>query len=174
MSISLSKKKNIVDKVKNIADSSTSIILTNYKGLSAPEITNLRSIAKKKNVDLLVAKNNLLKIGFKNTVYDNFNKYLKGQSLLFFSKNDISDSAKIVQNFCKNNNKLKVNIISLSGEIFSNKKLDYISNLPTKKEAICSLLFLLKFPISKLIKTIKYPNLKILILLEELKKKKIQ
>jgi len=96
---------------------------------------------------------------------------LKGQSLLFFSKNDISDSAKIIQKFCKNNNKLKVNIISLSGEIFSNKKLDYISNLPTKKEAICSLLFLLKYPISKLIKTIKYPNLKILILLEELKKK---
>lgn len=172
MSISLSKKKDIVDKVKNIADNSKSIILTNYKGLSAPEITNLRSIARKKNVDLFVAKNNLLKIGFKNTVYDNFNKYLKGQSLLFFSRDDISGSAKIVQDFCKNNDKLKVNIISLSGEMFSNKQLDYISSLPTKKEAICSLLFLLKLPISKLFKTIKCPSLKIIILLEELKKKK--
>lgn len=172
MSISLSKKKYIVERVKNIADNSKSIILTNYKGLSAPEITDLRSSARKKNVDLLVAKNNLLKIGFKNTVYDNFNKYLKGQSLLFFSETEISNSAKVVQDFCKNNDKLKVNIISLSGKIFTSENLNYISNLPTKKESICSFLSLLKMPMNKLIRTLKCPSLKLLTLFKELEKKK--
>jgi len=164
LSISLSKKQDIVKKVKNIADNAKSIILTNYKGLSAPEITNLRSIARKKNVDLFIAKNNLLKIGFKETVYKNIDKYLKGQSLLFFSKTEISSSAKIVQNFCKNNDKLKVNIISLSGNIFPGKELKYISNLPTKKEAITTLVFLLKNPINNLIRTLKCPSLKLLVL----------
>lgn len=114
----------------------------------------------------------MLKIGFKNTVYDNFNKYLKGQSLLFFSETEISNSAKVVQDFCKNNDKLKVNIISLSGKIFTSENLNYISNLPTKEESICSFLSLLKMPMTKLIRTLKCPSLKLLTLFKELEKKK--
>jgi len=164
LSINLSKKKNIAVKAK-------SIIVTNYKGLSAPEITNLRSIARKKDVHLFAAKNNLLKIGFKETPYNSIEDYLKGQSLLFFSEIEISSSAKIVQEFCKENDKLKVNIISLSGNNFNSSELQYISSLPTKKEAIGSFISLLKTPISNLIRTLKCPSLKLLILLKELSKK---
>jgi len=171
LSINLSKKKHIVEKVKDIADKAKSIIVTNYKGLSAPEITSLRSMARKKNVNLFVAKNNLLKIGFKETPYNSIEKYLKGQSLLFFSENEISSSAKIVQEFCKGNDKLKVNIISLSGNNFDSNDLTYISNLPTKQEAIGSFISLLKMPISNLIRTLKCPSLKLLMLLKELSKK---
>jgi large subunit ribosomal protein L10 len=129
-------------------------------------------MARKENVNLFIAKNNLLKIGFKKTAYNNIDKYLKGQSLLFFSQKEISSSAKIVQTFCKNNDKLKVNIISLCGNNFSSKDLTYISNLPTKKEAIGSFISLLKMPITNLIRTVKCPSLKLLILLKELSKKK--
>jgi len=172
LSISLSKKKDIVEKVKNIGNEAKSIIVTNYKGLSSSEITDLRSTARKKNVKLFIPKNNLLKIGLKETAYNNIDIYLKGQSLLFFSKSELSSSAKIIQDFCKKNDKLKVNIISLTGKTYFSKDLKYISNLPTKKEAICSLLFLLKMPINNLINTIKCPNLKLLILLKELRKNK--
>lgn len=171
MSINLSKKKDIVEKVKKIADSAKSIILTNYKGLSAPEITNLRSIARKKNVNLFIAKNNLLKIGFKTTPYKSIEKYLTGQSLLFFSETELSSSARIVDDFCKENDKLKVSIISLSGNNFPSKDLKYISNLPTKKEAIFSFICLIKRPINNLISTLKCPSSKFLILLKELSKK---
>lgn len=113
-----------------------------------------------------------MKIGFSKTIYESIDKYLKGQSLLFFSNNEISSSAKVIQDFCKNNNKLKVNIISLSGKNFPSKDIKYISNLPTKKEAILSFIFLLKMPINNLIRTLNCPSLKLLILLKELSKKK--
>merc|ERR1712203_95199 len=131
-----------------------------------PEITNLRSLARKKNVDLFIAKNNLLKIGFKQTAYENIDKYLKGQNLLFFSNTEMSSSAKIIKDFCEKNDKLKVNIISLSGNNYSSKDLHYVSNLPTKTEAICSFMVLLKAPINNLIRTVKCPKLKLLILLK--------
>ena len=172
MSISLSKKKEILKKLKNIADNAKSIIVADYKGLSAPEITDLRSIAREKDVCLFIAKNNLMKIGFSKTIYESIDKYLKGQSLLFFSNNEISSSAKVIQDFCKNNNKLKVNIISLSGKNFPSEDIKYISNLPTKKEAILSFIFLLKMPINNLIRTLNCPTLKVVILLKELSKKK--
>jgi len=172
LSINLSKKKNIVKKVKDIARNAKSIIVTDYKGLSASEITNLRSIARQENVCLFVAKNNLLKIGFKETAYKNIEEYLKGQSLLFFSENEISSAAKIVKNFCKQNDKLKINIISLCGSNFFAKDLNYISSLPTKKEAIGSFISLLKAPISKFIRTVKCPSFKLLMLLKELSKNK--
>merc|ERR1711959_814642 len=98
--------------------------------------------------------------------------YLKGPSLLFFSKNDLNLSAKVVSEFCENNDKLKVNIISLHGKVFPSKDLQYISNLPTHKEAICSFVYLLKLPITKFIKTTKAPNIKLLMLLKELINKK--
>jgi large subunit ribosomal protein L10 len=171
LSITLSKKKDIIEKIKSIGDNAKSIIVTNYQGLTSPEITKLRSYAREKDVNLFIAKNNLLKIGLKNTIYNNFDEYLKGQSLLFFSNNELSSSAKVIKDFCKNNDKLKVNIISLSGKIFSGDDLEYVSNLPTKKEAIQSFIFLLKMPINKLLNTVKYPKLKLIILLKELSKK---
>jgi large subunit ribosomal protein L10 len=170
LSINLSKKKYIVEKIKTIADNAKSIIITDYKGLTSPEITNLRSIARLKKVDLFVAKNNLLKIGFRDTLYNNLDEHLKGQTLLFFSNFELSNSAKVVHNFCKSNDKLKVNVISLSGKNFSSKELKNVSDLPTKKEAICSFIFLLKMPINNLIRTIKCPSIKLLVLLKELNK----
>lgn len=172
MSITFSKKKDIIKKIQNIASNAKSIIITSYKGLTSPEITDLRALARLKEVNLFIAKNNLLKIGFKNTIYNNFDKYLKGSNLLFFSTKELSVSAKVINDFCKNNNKLKVNIISLSGKLFINKDLDYLSNLPTYKQAIYSFLFLLKIPISNLLKTLKYPNFKLLILLKKINKNK--
>lgn len=171
MSISLSKKKHIVKVATEIASNAKSIVVTNCEGLSAPELTNLRAIARKENVCLLVAKNKLLKIGFKETAYSSIEKYLKGQSLIFFSEHEISSSAKIVQDFCKKNNKLKVEVISLNGTNFFKKDLKYVSSLPTKHEAICSFISLLKAPVANLISTIKCPSIKLLILLEELSKK---
>lgn len=172
MSISLSKKKHTVKKAKEIAENAKSIVVTNYEGLSSPELTDLRAIARKENVYLFVAKNKLLKIGFKETAYSNIEKYLKGQSLIFFSQNEISSSAKVVQNFCKNNEKLKVNVISLCGDNFFVKDLKYISSLPTKSEAIVSFISLLKIPVINLIRTVKCPSVKLLFLLKELSKKK--
>jgi len=165
LSITLSKKKDIIKKIEYVAKHAKSIVLTHYSGLSSPEITNLRSEARLKNVELLVAKNTLLKKGFKNTNYVNFEQYLKGQSLLFFSTKEINISAKIVDEFCKNNNKLKVNAISFDGQLLTSKELSYVANLPTYKEAICSILILLKTPISKLVRTLKCPNIKLLIIL---------
>jgi len=172
LSINLSKKKMIIKKIENIAKNAKSIILTHYSGLSSPEITHLRSKARLKNVELLVAKNTLLKKGFKNTAYESFDQHLKGQSLLFFSTKELNISAKIVNDFCKINNKLKVNAISLSGTIFTSKDLNYVSNLPTRKEAILSILLLLKAPINKLVRTLRCPNLKLVTLLKEINKKK--
>ena len=172
MSITLSKKKEIIKKIENIAKNAKSIILTHCSGLSSPEITDLRSKARVKNVELLVAKNTLLKRGFKNTSYESLEQYLKGQSLLFFSSKELNVSAKVVNEFCKTNSKLTVNAISLSGKIFTSKDLLYVSNLPTRKEAVLSILLLLKTPINKLVRTLKCPNLKLVTLLKEINKKK--
>lgn len=172
MSITLLKKQDIIKKIKSIANSAKSIIITNYRGLTSPEITDLRTKARSEKVDLFITKNSLLKIGFENTQYSNFKQHLKGPILLFISKTELNISAKLINEFCKNNDKLKVNMISLSGKLFEQKDLNYISNLPTYKEAISSFIVLLKMPIGKLIKTIKGPNLKLLMLLIEVNKKK--
>jgi len=172
LSISLSKKKCIVEKIRDIANNAKSIIVTDYKGLSSPEMTSLRSMARKQDVNLFVAKNNLLKIGFKETSYNSMDKYLKGQSLIFFSTTEISSSAKIIKDFCKSSDKLKISVISLSGDNLPGEKLNFVSGLPTKKEAICSFIFLLKMPVSNVIRSLKCPKLKLLILLKELSKRK--
>mgnify|MGYP003336652819 CR=1 FL=1 len=52
------------------------------------------------------------------------------------------------------------------------KDLNYVSNLPTRKEAVLSIMLLLKAPISKLVRTLKCPNLKLVTILKEINKKK--
>jgi large subunit ribosomal protein L10 len=151
--VNLQEKEAIVANVSKLALSAVSVAAVDYRGITVAEMTELRSAARKAQVHLQVARNTLVRRAFKGTQFECLSESLVGPVLLAFSKNEPSASARLLRDYAKTNEKIKVKALSLSGQLYSGQHLDMIAKLPTQIEAIARLASVLQAPVSKFVRT---------------------
>ena len=71
-------KEQKIAHIKESAQKAKVAIVTNYKGLSVEEITNLRRALQKAGADYTVTKNTLAKIAMKGTDFEGLSAHLEG------------------------------------------------------------------------------------------------
>lgn len=162
MALNLEQKKAIVNEVSGIAQGAKSAIAVENLGLSVSDVTVLRSKARKLGLYLKVVPNNLAKRALMDTDYEAMNEMLYGPIMLAFSDNELGAPAKLVKEFIKSNDKLKVRIIAIGNKLYSSSDLDVVASLPTKEEAIAKFLAVAKAPIGKFVRTIAETQNKLL------------
>lgn len=151
--MNLQEKEAIVENVSKLASHAVSVVAVDYRGITVSEMTALRRAARKAEVHLQVARNTLVRRAFKGTVYECLNEALVGPVLLAFSKTEPSASARLLRDFAKTNEKIKVKALSLDGQFYAGQHLDAIAKLPTRIEAIARLVSIMQAPISKYVRT---------------------
>jgi len=159
--LKLDQKKNIVSSVAKLAQNAQSIVAVDYRGLKVTDMVLLRVEARKNNVHLQVVRNTLAKRALAGTTFECLEKALKGPVLLAFAKNEVSASARLIRDFAKTNDKLKVKGLALNNQLYGPEQLDAIAKLPTKEEAISKLMSVMQAPIVKLARTIAEPKAKL-------------
>ena len=101
------EKANFVSEFNDLLSNSNFVLVTQYKGLSVEEISSLRRQVKEKNASFKVTKNSLAKRAVKNTDYENLEQFFVGPTAVAFSEDPVS-AAKVLYNFSKDNEKLKI------------------------------------------------------------------
>src|SRR5688572_10818225 len=112
-------------------------------------MTHLRSEARKSGVYLRVVRNTLTRRAFKNTEFECLNEMLVGPLFVALSLESPSDAARLLKNFTKTFEKLKVKALSVGGKVYSADQIDAVASLPTRDEAIAKLMYVMKAPIEK-------------------------
>ena len=74
-------KQDKVSLIKEKIDKAQVAIVTEYKGYSVEEITNLRRALQKEDGDYMVTKNTLAKLAVKDTPYEVLTETFKGESI---------------------------------------------------------------------------------------------
>lgn len=162
MSLMLQEKKEAVDKLKKVASGSTSVMVADYKGLKSRDMTDLRArLRKLGDVHLHVVRNTLAKKAFLGTNYEELIKHLNGPVALAFTKDEPSHTAKLLRDFAKEKEKLSVTALMIEGQLLAGDKLESVANLPTKQEAITSLVVVIQAPIAKFVRTLAEPTAKL-------------
>lgn len=161
MALRLDDKKAMVAEVAGVAATAQSVVAAEYRGLSVPQMTSLRSKARSSGVYLRVVKNTLARKAIAGTQFECVGKSLKGPLILAFSKDDPGAAARLVKTFAKDNNKLVPIVLSLGGSALSAKDLDKVASLPTLDAARATLLGALQAPVGKLVRTIAEPHAKL-------------
>jgi large subunit ribosomal protein L10 len=77
-----------------------------------------------------------------------------GPLVLAFSMEDPGAAARVVKEFAKENKKLEVKLVSISGQLLSVNDLDRLASMPTKDQAISMLMSVMKAPVEKLARTL--------------------
>ena len=160
MALNLADKKEIVSEVAAVAAEAHSAIAAEYRGLGVDELTELRSQARNGGVYLKVVKNTLAKRALEGTDYECMRDGLVGPLILAFSQEDPGAAARVLKDFGKEHDLLKVTMLSIGGQLLEPSELERLAKLPTKEQAISMLMAVMKAPVEKLARTLAEPHAK--------------
>ena len=141
-------KDDKIKLIKEKIDKAQVAIVTEYKGLSVEEITNLRRALQKEGGDYMVTKNTLTKIAVKGTEFEPLTDLMKGPIAIAFGFEDQVSTAKVVSNFIKETKKGEILGAVLEGNLLSASEAKALANLPSKEELYAKMLGSLKSPAS--------------------------
>lgn len=161
MATSFQAKQAMVAEVSDVAGRAHSAVLAEYRGLTAGQMDTLRVNARQGGAYMKVIKNNLAKLALKGTDYECMTDAFTGPVILGFSLEDPGSAARVVSDFAKSNDKLKVTAISFNGQILPGEQLDRLAKLPTRDEALAQLMRAMKAPVEQLVRTTREPAAKL-------------
>ncbi|MCD6040356.1 MAG: rplJ [Gammaproteobacteria bacterium] len=174
MPLNLNDKKSIVTEVSEVAKRATSVVAANYAGLTVPQITQLRELARKEEVRVRVVRNTLARLAFKGTQFACMDSALVGPLVLAFSYEDPGAAARLFRDFAKKFEKLEVKALSIDGVLLPANDLGRLANLPTRNEAISMLMSVMQAPITQFVRTLVEPPSKLVRTFAALRDKKQQ
>jgi large subunit ribosomal protein L10 len=155
MALTLEEKQAIVADVAKVAETAFSAIAAEYRGLTVEALTQLRNDARKADVYVRVVKNTLARRALENTAFECMQDGLSGPMILAFSMRDPGAAARVIRDFVKQNDRLKVKLLAVGGKLLGPQDLEAMAKLPTYEEAISQLLSVMQGPVAKLARTFK-------------------
>ena len=161
MTITLAAKKVVVEEVAAVANKAISAVVADYRGLTVNQMTQLRTQARKTGVYLRIVRNTLARRAFEGTEFSCLSEKLVGPLCIALSLESPGDAARLLKEFAKTFEKLEVKALSLGGQVYEAKELDRVASLPTKEEAIAKLMFVMKAPVEKFVRTLAEPHAKL-------------
>ncbi len=141
-------KENKIESIKEKLSKAQVAVVTEYRGLSVEEITNLRRKLQKENGDYTVTKNTLAKIAVKGTEFEVLTEVFKGPIALAFGYADQVSPAKILSNFIKETKKGEIIGAALDGKLYSAEEAKALANLPSREELYAKMLGCINSPAS--------------------------
>jgi large subunit ribosomal protein L10 len=159
--LKLEDKKTIVMEVAAVAKQASSLIAAEYSGLTVAQLTALRKSAREGGVDMRVVRNTLARRALEGTGFACMQEKLVGPLILAFSKEHPGAAARIMKDFVKQNEKLKVMALALENQLLPAESLNSLASLPTRDEAIAQLMSVMKAPITKFVRTTAEPLAKL-------------
>ena len=148
-------KTAAIEEAKKILSEYKNYIFIDYRGLTVEQITKLRDKLREHDSQLKVFKNNFARVAFDEMKVENVADYLKGPTAIVMAKEDSNEAAKVLFDFAKDNNKLKIKGAYIGNEIYDEKKIEAYSKVPGKKQLIAMLMSAINGPAQKLAATLQ-------------------
>jgi len=161
VTLNLAGKKAIVEEVTSVASKAISAVVADYRGLTVNQMTQLRADARKAGVYLRVVRNTLTRRAFEKTEFSCLSDLLVGPLFVALSLDSPGDAARLLKGYVKSYDKLEIKALSVGGKVYGVEQLDAVASLPTKDEAIAKLMFVMKAPVEKFVRTLAAPQTKL-------------
>ena len=147
-------KQDKVSLIKEKIDKAQVAIVTEYKGYSVEEITNLRRALQKEDGDYMVTKNTLAKLAVKDTPYEVLTETFKGPIAIAFGFGDQVAPAKALSNFIKNTKKGEILAAAMDGKFLSAEEAKALATIPSKEEIYAKMLGCVNSPATGIVGSI--------------------
>ena len=154
------EKTNYINSLKKDLDANNAMMVYHYEGLNVNQLDELREKMREVGALLKVTKNRITKLAIKETTHSDAEKLFTGPTAIALSQDPIT-IAKILVNFQKNNQKLKIVGGIMDNKLLAPSDVAEIATLPTLDEARAKIVGILQAPQQKLIGILLAPGRKI-------------
>ena len=164
------KKQSYIKEMTTKFDKSDAVIVTHYQGLSVKQLDELRKKMREHGIIFKITKNSITKLALAKTKCKEISKLFTGPTAVALSEDAIT-SAKILTNFSKENNNLKILGGIMGNDILDVVAIQKVATLPTLEEARAKIAGILRLSAQKIASILLAPASKIAILALEKSKK---
>lgn len=158
--------------IKNRLKESNALLVIKYSGLSGPDLTSLRQNLKKSEAALFVVKNSVARRALTDAGLEILVKTIEGPCGLVFVKEEPVAPSRILCNFLKEHEQLKLEGGFLKDKFLEKKDIESMARLPSKEVLRLKVVMALNSPISGLVITLNRVLRKFVVCLEQIKQKK--
>jgi large subunit ribosomal protein L10 len=154
-----SEKATAVDDIKQRFARMSSAVFVDYTGMTVAEVTKLRNRFRERGIEYKVVKNSLVKLALGDAPYvKSLTKTLKGMTAVAWSFEEPSAAARILKDYVKENEKLKIKAGLLEGQVLDAKAVEHqLATLPSKDEARAMLLATMMAPAQQFVMLLNTP-----------------
>ncbi|HBQ58293.1 MAG TPA: 50S ribosomal protein L10 [Balneolaceae bacterium] len=142
------EKQAVLTEIAEQLKSSSAVYVTNYSGMSVPEVNELRGAFRKGDIRFKVYKNKLMKLAMEEVGgFEEIIPELYEQNAFAFVEEELAAPAKVLKDFIKEHNKPQFKAAIVDGDFYSEDKLDSLAAMKSKNEIIGDILGLLMAPL---------------------------
>ncbi|WP_274365235.1 50S ribosomal protein L10 [Paenibacillus thermotolerans] len=142
----LAEKQQLVTDVASKLRESATTVVADYRGLTVAQVTELRKQLREAGVEFRVIKNTLTRRATAEVGLTELDAHLTGPSVIAFSADAVAP-AKILNDFAKKNEHLKVKAGVVEGKVVDAAQIKALAELPSREGLLSMLLSVLQAPV---------------------------
>lgn len=133
-------------------------VLTEYRGLTVRQLSDLRKQLKATAAEYKVVKNRLARLAVKDSSLDPLAAHLTGPTGLVLTKQDPVAVARALQAFVRTNPALTIKVGFVEGKVLQAPELKALADLPSKEALRAQLVGVLQGPLRQLVTLLTAPH----------------
>jgi large subunit ribosomal protein L10 len=151
------EKAQVITDLNAVFKETGVVVVTQYRGMTVPEMSTLRSQMRQQGCSFKVTKNRLTALALAETGFEGLIPLFKGPTAVAFSRDPVA-AAKVVVDYAKKNEKLQIVGGGLSGSILSADQVRALAELPSLDDLRAKLIAIINTPASRLVGVLQAPG----------------
>ncbi len=165
------RKATKIDILQQLWGTSALVVLTEYRGMSVAQLTELRRSLRTKGTEYHVAKNTLLLRAANQLGFTGLDDALAGPTAVAFIKEDLAGGSKALLDFANTNKSIVIKHGVLNGQLLTSERLESITKLQSKEALVSKMLGSLLSPPRNLVNVLSQTTRNLVNVLDSYRKK---
>ena len=154
MALSREKKESLVASYRESVAAAQHAFLVDYRGISVPQVTELRDKIRDSGGEYVVVKNRLALRAIEGAEIEGLKEHFEGTVAVAYTNGDPLALAKVLADFSADVPAIEFKAGLVEGRTVVADEIRQIARLPGRDELVAKLLFLLQSPISRFVRSL--------------------
>jgi large subunit ribosomal protein L10 len=151
MAVSKAEKIEELEQLSTVFKGAESAVLVDFRGISVPQVTELRRQIRAAGATYRVVKNTLARRAVAGTPFEHLTTEFTGTTAVVYTADDPIAMAKALTTFAKSAQVLSVKAAVVQGNAVDPAGVAELASLPGKEELYGRLLYVLQAPMQQLV-----------------------